>query len=35
MSFLIILIAAAVAAIAGTGIAAARDDYHRVPTRRS
>jgi hypothetical protein len=34
MAFLIVLAAGSAAAIAGTGIAAARDNYRRVPTRR-
>ncbi len=34
MFFLILLVVAAVAAIAGTGFVATRDGYHRVPTRR-
>lgn len=35
MTFLILLAAAAVAAIAGTGYVALRDGYRRVPTRHS
>ena len=35
MTFLIVLAAAGVAAIAGTGVVAARDGYRRVPTRLS
>jgi hypothetical protein len=34
MSFLIILGAAAIAAIAGTGVVALRDGYRRIPTRQ-
>jgi hypothetical protein len=34
MTFLIVLAAAAVAAIAGTGFVAVRDGYRRVPTRQ-
>jgi hypothetical protein len=34
MTFVIVLAAAAVAGIAATGVVAARDGYHRVPTRR-
>ena len=34
MTFLIVLAAAAVAAIAGTGVVALRDGYRRVPTRQ-
>jgi len=34
MAFLIVLAAGSAAAIAGTGFAAARDNYRRVPTRR-
>jgi hypothetical protein len=35
MTFVIVLAAAAVAAIAGTGAVAARDGYRRVPNRRA
>ena len=35
MTFLIILAAGAIAAIAGTGVLATRDGYRRVPTRRA
>jgi hypothetical protein len=35
MTFLIILAAGSVAAIAGTGVIAARDGYRHVPTRRA
>jgi hypothetical protein len=35
MTFLIVLAAGAVAAIAGTGVLATRDGYRRVPTRRA
>jgi len=34
MTFLIVLAAGSVAAIAGTGVLASRDGYRRVPTRR-
>jgi hypothetical protein len=34
MTFLIVLAAAAIAAIAGTGFVALRDGYRRVPTRQ-
>jgi len=34
MTFLIVLAAGSVAAIAGTSALAARDGYRRVPTRR-
>ena len=35
MTFLIVLAAGSVAAIAGTGVLATRDGYRRVPTRRA
>jgi hypothetical protein len=35
MTFLIVLAAGAVAAIAGTGILATRDGYRQVPNRRA
>jgi hypothetical protein len=35
MFFLIVLVAAAIAAIVGTGFLATRDGYRRVPTRRA
>jgi hypothetical protein len=35
MAFLIILAAGSLAAIAGTGVVASRDNYRRVPTRRA
>jgi hypothetical protein len=35
MAFLIVLAAGSAAAIAGTGVLAARDNYRRVPTRRA
>lgn len=34
MTFFIVLAAAVIAAIAGTGVVAVRDGYRRVPTRQ-